>query len=63
MAGYYIRFSRLYGSRALALPMPSLTLKAMEVYFGPDLQAKIDQLVIEIGRAADKRSGEGYLRR
>jgi len=26
----------------------------MEVHFTPDLQAKIDQLVIESGRAADK---------
>jgi predicted nucleotidyltransferase len=26
----------------------------MEVHFAPDLQARIDQLVIETGRAADK---------
>jgi hypothetical protein len=26
----------------------------MEVHFAPDLQAKIDQLVIETGRAPDK---------
>jgi len=26
----------------------------MEVHFTPDLQAKIDQLVVETGRAADK---------
>jgi predicted transcriptional regulator len=29
-------------------------MKAMEVHFSPDLQAKIDQLVIETGRAPDK---------
>jgi predicted transcriptional regulator len=29
-------------------------MKAMEVHFPPDLQAKIDQLVIETGRAPDK---------
>jgi len=29
-------------------------MKAMEVHFTPDLQAKIDQLVIETGRAPDK---------
>ena len=32
----------------------SVILKAMEVHFTPDLQAKIDQLVIETGRAPDK---------
>lgn len=26
----------------------------MEIYFTPDLQAKIDQLVLETGRAPDK---------
>jgi predicted transcriptional regulator len=26
----------------------------MEIYFNPDLQAKIDQLVLETGRAPDK---------
>jgi len=29
-------------------------MKAMEVHFPPDLQAKIDELVIETGRAPDK---------
>ena len=29
-------------------------MKTMEVHFTPDLQAKIDQLVIETGRAPDK---------
>jgi predicted transcriptional regulator len=29
-------------------------MKAMEVHFTPDLQAKIDQLVIETGCAPDK---------
>jgi predicted transcriptional regulator len=29
-------------------------MKAMEVHFTPDLQAKIDQLVVETGRAPDK---------
>jgi predicted transcriptional regulator len=29
-------------------------MKAMEIHFTPDLQAKIDQLVIETGRAPDK---------
>ncbi len=29
-------------------------MKTMEVHFSPDLQAKIDQLVIETGRAPDK---------
>jgi predicted transcriptional regulator len=29
-------------------------MKAMEVHFTPDLQAKIDQLVLETGRAPDK---------
>jgi hypothetical protein len=28
--------------------------EAMEVHFAPELQAKIDQLVIETGRPADK---------
>lgn len=32
----------------------SRTLKAMEVHFAAELQAKIDQLVIETGRAPDK---------
>jgi hypothetical protein len=32
----------------------SRNLKAMEVHFPPDLQAKIDQLVLETGRAPDK---------
>ena len=32
----------------------SRTLKGMEVHFAPDLQAKIDQLVIETGYAPDK---------
>ena len=32
----------------------SRNLKGMEVYFAPDLQARIDQLVIEAGYAADK---------
>jgi predicted transcriptional regulator len=32
----------------------SIILKAMEVHFAPDLQAKIDQLAIETGRAPDK---------
>jgi predicted transcriptional regulator len=32
----------------------SRTLKAMEVHFAPELQAKIDRLVIETGRAPDK---------
>jgi hypothetical protein len=40
------------------MPLPytgfSRTLGAMEVHFAPDLQAKIDQLVSETGRAADK---------
>jgi predicted transcriptional regulator len=29
-------------------------MKAMEVHFSPDLQAKIDQLVAETGRTPDK---------
>jgi predicted transcriptional regulator len=29
-------------------------MEAMEVHFPPDLQAKIDELVIETGRAPDK---------
>ncbi len=29
-------------------------MKTMEVHFPPDLQAKIDELVIETGRAPDK---------
>jgi predicted transcriptional regulator len=29
-------------------------MKVMEVHFSPDLQAKIDQLVVETGRAPDK---------
>jgi predicted transcriptional regulator len=32
----------------------SRSLKAMEVHFAPELQAKIDQLAIETGRAPDK---------
>jgi|SRR5208337_4087401 len=32
----------------------SFILKAMKVHFTPDLQAKIDRLVIETGRAPDK---------
>ena len=32
----------------------SRTLKGMEVHFAPDLQAKIDQLVVETGYAPDK---------
>jgi len=32
----------------------SRTLKGMEVHFAPELQAKIDQLVLETGRAPDK---------
>src|ERR1039458_390155 len=32
----------------------SRTLKAMEVHFAPELQARIDQLVIETGYAPDK---------
>jgi predicted transcriptional regulator len=40
------------------MPLPSSgfsrTLGAMEVHFAPELQAKIDQLVIETGRAPDK---------
>jgi hypothetical protein len=36
----------------------------MEVHFAPDLQAKIDQLVVETGRPADKfRQGETDPRR
>jgi hypothetical protein len=30
------------------------TVEGMEVHFAPDLQAKIDQLVIETGRTPDK---------
>ena len=30
------------------------TLKAMEVHFNPDLQAKLDRLTTETGRAADE---------
>jgi predicted transcriptional regulator len=32
----------------------SSTLKGMEVHFTPDLQAKIDQLVVDTGYAPDK---------
>jgi predicted transcriptional regulator len=32
----------------------SRTLKGMEVHFAPDLQARIDQIVIETGRAPEK---------
>ena len=32
----------------------SRTLKGMEVHFAPELQAKIDQLVVETGYAPDK---------
>ncbi len=32
----------------------SRTLKGMEVHFAPALQARIDQLVIETGRAPEK---------
>ena len=32
----------------------SRTLKAMEVHFAPEMQARIDQLVIETGYAPDK---------
>lgn len=32
----------------------SRTLKGMEVHFAPDLQARIDQLVIKTGRPPDK---------
>jgi hypothetical protein len=41
---------------ATALPDSGFyrTLKAMEVHFAPDLQAKIDELVIETGCAPDK---------
>jgi hypothetical protein len=33
----------------------SRTLKGMEVHFAPDLQAKIDQIVVETGYAPDKQ--------
>jgi hypothetical protein len=40
------------------MPLPSTgfsrTLRAIEVHFAPDLQAKIDQLVSETGRSPDK---------
>jgi hypothetical protein len=32
----------------------SRTLNGMEVHFAPDLQAKIDQLVVETGYAPDR---------
>jgi predicted transcriptional regulator len=32
----------------------SITLETMEVHFAPELQAKIDQLVMDTGRPADK---------
>jgi hypothetical protein len=47
-------------SRTPLEPLPytgtgiSRTLKAMEVHFAPDLQAKIDRLVRETGRTPDK---------
>lgn len=41
-----------------------LNLKAMEVHFAPDLQAKLDKLATETGRAKDELVQEamaGYL--
>jgi hypothetical protein len=34
--------------------LPKAELKAMEVHFAPELQAEIDQLVVETGLAPDK---------